>query len=172
MCQLEELVLTSYGLNVWESALDQTRLEGVYTSGMSYNDSELTELIAAVSADVGECPARLVQSFGSFLGKSFFRSHTTYYERHTNLFDFLESVDTVIHVEVKKLHPEAELPEFDCERLSDSELRMVYQSPRRMCALAIGLIEASAEHYNQSCDIKHDCCMLEGAAECQMRVCL
>ena len=42
----------------------------------------------------------------------------------TNGFEFLQSVDQEIHVEVLKLYPDAELPSFRNELLSEHVLQM------------------------------------------------
>jgi len=42
--------------------------------------------------------------------------------------DFLYGIESVIHTEVRKLYPDAQLPSFDCERLPNG-LNMLYASP-------------------------------------------
>src|SRR5262249_19283568 len=71
----------------------------------------------------------------------------------SSAFAFLENVHNYIHVEVKKLYPDAELPSFECARAGDNGLDMVYRSPRRMADLAEGLIQGCADPYGESLDI-------------------
>ena len=52
-------------------------------------------------------------------------------------------------MEVLKLYPDAELPSFRTELLSEHVLQMDYRSDRAMGALAHGLIEACGEHYDE-----------------------
>ena len=68
----------------------------------------------------------------------------------------LERVENVIHVEVKKLYPDAELPSFECTREGPDRVVMVYRSPRRLSDLAAGLIEGCAEHYGEALDVTRD----------------
>ena len=54
-------------------------------------------------------------------------------------FEFLESVDGHIHVEVRKLYNDAELPEFTTTRENDNKLIMTYRSKRPFADLAAGM---------------------------------
>lgn len=170
LCQLQELVLEKHGIALWESALEETGLDGIYTSGMHYGDSEADILVGAISSQLGVCPHQLLQTFGDYLGNSFRDTYQHYYQRCENLFNFLESVDSVIHVEVRKLHPDAQPPRFVCSRASASELVIYYHSHRKMCALAVGMVDDAAAYYGQKCQVSHVECMLHGASSCELRV--
>jgi hypothetical protein len=55
----------------------------------------------------------------------------------------------VIHVEVLKLYPDAELPSFRVEQRGDDTMTLTYRSNRHMSPLAVGLIEGAAAHYGR-----------------------
>ena len=73
-----------------------------------------------------------------------------------NAFDFLESIETYIHVEVKKLYPDAQLPQFKTKRLNPDTLEMIYHSDRSMSDFALGLIEKTFEHYQETASITRE----------------
>ena len=100
----------------------------------------------------------------------FQQQNPQFFEGHTDLKSFLLTVDRVIHVEVRKLHPGAELPQFDYEDESDKELTMIYTSPRKLCFLAEGLIDASAKHFNTKYELDHTECMHNGADSCNLKI--
>ena len=87
-----------------------------------------------------------------------------------NLKDFLLTVDRVIHVEVRKLHPGAILPQFDYVDEADNELTMIYSSPRKMCMLAEGLITGAAKHFETEYTLEHSQCMHDGADNCRLHL--
>jgi len=62
-------------------------------------------------------------------------------------FAMLAGIDALIHVEVLKLYPEAELPRFDVSRPDERTLVLDYRSPRCMDDLAHGLIEGCVAHF-------------------------
>lgn len=120
---------------------------GAYTTVGTYAHAEMTALCGALAAQTGEPAADLVHDFGLRLSQSFVRDHPSFYSRADNLFDFLESIEDHIHVEVLKLYPDAELPSFTVQERTATRLVMVYRSPRRMGVLATGLIEGSAHKF-------------------------
>jgi hypothetical protein len=58
-----------------------------------------------------------------------------------------------VHVEVRKLYPDAELPTFDTSRTDDNTMVMVYRSTRPFADLARGLIEGCIVHYGEPVDV-------------------
>ena len=80
-----------------------------------------------------------------------------FFEHHDHPFSFLESIDDHIHVEVKKLYPDAILPKFQTETTAEGKLVMIYSSERKMAPFALGLIEKSMSHYghNPQIDMTH-----------------
>jgi len=70
--------------------------------------------------------------------------------------DFLEGVERYIHVEVRKLYPDAELPTFECERKSDDHLVMVYSSGRHFEDLCEGLIKGAVLHFQREASIERE----------------
>jgi len=65
-------------------------------------------------------------------------------------------VDDTIHVEVRKLYPDAELPAFTCEQPEPHRLVMVYQSHRGMADLAEGLIAGAIAYFHESVQLQRD----------------
>ena len=55
-----------------------------------------------------------------------------------------QDVDRIM--EVRKLYPDAQLPQFDCTRSADG-LQMLYSSPRHFGDLAEGLIRGAIAHF-------------------------
>ena len=53
----------------------------------------------------------------------------------------LEAIEGEVHVEVRKIYPNAELPTFATERIAPDALRMDYSSSRPLVPFCQGLIE-------------------------------
>ena len=76
------------------------------------------------------------------------KAYPSFVKESTDPLDFLEQVETYIHVEVRKLYPDAELPTFECSRPnSPDQLHMTYYSIRHMEDVCEGLIRGSLEHF-------------------------
>ena len=88
-----------------------------------------------------------MRTFGQQLFGRFVRIYPRFFDGITSMFEFLENVDGYIHVEVRKLYRDAELPHFTSERLDDRKLTLTYRSTRPFADLAEGLILGCAAHY-------------------------
>jgi hypothetical protein len=64
-------------------------------------------------------------------------------------FDLLQGLDNVIHREVRKLYPDAELPRFEVAERTPLRMILIYASARHFADLAEGLIRACGRHFGQ-----------------------
>lgn len=150
-----EMVEEEFGFDVVENVMDKSEdklaSKGIYTSIGTYSHEEIIILVANLSEETNiEIPI-LIHSFGKHLLGQFVKSHGKFFDEVNNVYDFLKSIDGHIHVEVKKLYPDAELPRFDCYHPNGDErkLEMIYASERSMSDLAAGLIEGAIEYYKE-----------------------
>ena len=60
----------------------------------------------------------------------------------------LEHLDGDIHVQVRKLYPDADLPRFTVISRTDNSMRLRYFSERELYPLAEGLMDAAAAHFD------------------------
>jgi len=150
-----EMVEDKFGFDVVESVIEQSedKLEskGVYTSVGTYSHHEIITLVVNLSKETNLEVPLLVHTFGKHLLGQFAKSHGAFFNEVNNTFDFLKSIDGHIHVEVKKLYPDAELPKFEAYHPNDdkNKLEMIYTSERSMGDLAAGLIEGSIEYFKE-----------------------
>lgn len=166
-----DLVSDQFGLDVWDALIDRTNpASGAIYSGVDvYPDGELMAYVAELSELTATPAADLVRAFGMYTMHRFTRIHPEFLEGHSAK-TFLESVHDIIHVEVKKLHPDALLPDFQYESSSENDLTMIYSSPRKLCYLAEGLIKGAGEIFSQGIEIQHNICMHNGAAHCRLEL--
>ncbi|PIQ40211.1 MAG: hypothetical protein COW58_07275, partial [Thalassolituus sp. CG17_big_fil_post_rev_8_21_14_2_50_53_8] len=130
---LRDMVEEQFGLAGWNALLDKAGADGLYISTQTYPDEELLKLVAAASEVTGKPADELVFSFGEFMVKEFYKRFPGFFDNASGLIDFLISVDRIVHVEVRKLYPDAALPSFTYEGGSSDEVTMNYRSPRKLC---------------------------------------
>lgn len=155
--ELLEMVEERYSLDVVDRIIERAQLPsgGVYTSVGTYPPAEAMSLVRELSSETGAPPDELLRTFGLHLFKRFASGFPHFFRPDDNALGFLERVETVIHVEVKKLYPDAELPTFDTVRTDDS-LTMIYRSPRCLSSLAEGLIQGCADHFGEPIEIQRE----------------
>lgn len=145
-----EMVEDKFGPDMVDDIIDDNDLpsQGAYTSIGTYNHSEIISLVISLSKYTEIPVPTLVHVFGKHLFSRFVILYKSLLADINDSFQFLEMIESYIHVEVKKLYPDAQLPFFDCYRTED-KLVMNYKSERAMADLAHGLMEGCFEHFNE-----------------------
>ncbi len=129
---------------------------GAYTAVGSYPFAELLRLVGAHARLSGREVPAVVEGFGHYLGGAFAAHFPEHFAAQDGLLDMLSSIDGRIHVEVRKLYPDAELPSFRVEQRDGRGMVLGYRSPRCLESLAVGLIHRCAEHYGTPARVSVD----------------
>lgn len=167
---LEEVVTQHHGADVWDALLDAAGLEGSFTSLGNYPDEDLFKLVGAASAAL-KLPANdIVRWFGVQAMPLFVQKYPGLFSPHKSARSFILALNSIIHPEVKKLYPGADVPDFDFDTSSAEVLKMGYRSRRKLCAFAEGLAEGAARHFGESVQINHAQCMHRGAEACLLEM--
>ncbi len=166
---LEEVVCEHYGDAAWESLLAVTENDGVYTSLGSYPDAELIALVEAASNLTAIPTRKLLHWFGVQALPKLAERYPVFFERAPDARSLILSVNTIIHPEVRKLYSGAACPHFHFVEAANT-LTLGYRSPRKLCDLAHGFVEAVASHYGETISFSQEACMHDGAPSCQLVV--
>jgi hypothetical protein len=156
--EFQELIEEVYGEAFYDEMLSACELQssGAYTSVGTYDHEELLQLVGWLSAKTNQPPSELVRFFGQRLFKRLLDTHPEFGAGVTSAIDFLASVETKIHVEVRKLYPEAGLPNFAFEQVAPDRWEMTYSSSRPFADLAEGLMLATIDHFGDSLKLKRE----------------
>ena len=146
-----DMVEARHGLAMKDRIIREAALpnDGAYTSVGRYPHEELLRLAGALSNATGIATAELMHGFADTVFALFLRRYRPMIEGADSCFAFLEGIERHIHVEVRKLYPDAELPNFDYPSRAAGALVMDYRSPRPMAAFAEGLVRAAIRHYGE-----------------------
>ncbi|WP_228237822.1 heme NO-binding domain-containing protein [Allomuricauda sp. M10] len=149
------MVESQYGLETVDNIIETSKLpsEGVYTSVGTYDFGEMVTLLQHLSQRVGVPVDDLLYAFGHYLFQSLVKTHPEVVQSYNAPIGLLYSIEDHIHVHVKKLYPDAELPSFKILEKTDTSLSMVYASSRGLYRLAHGLIVKCFEHFGTSADV-------------------
>jgi hypothetical protein len=143
-----ELVESKYGMEVADDV--QTKgnpCDTGFTSVGTYDHKILISLVVELSRSIGKTPQKIVYEFGKHLFHRFRETYPDPVRGSANTWDFLRSVEDVIHDEVRKLYPDAELPSFRFPPAEDGSFQIEYVSARPFADLAAGLIDACIEYF-------------------------
>jgi Haem-NO-binding len=129
---------------------------GAYTWIGTYDHAEIVQLITQLSVATGTSVPVLMHTFGKYMFGRFVVLYPQLFEGIESAYSLLEKIDSTIHVEVRKLYPDAELPRFECSTSEPGRLTMIYRSPRGFADFAAGLIEGCIEHFGETIDVQRE----------------
>lgn len=152
----------------FDRVLDEAKLDdsGLYIGPGTYPDRELVALLTTYGSLSGRPIPELLSDFGRFLFGVLDRYAPRFARGFTDPIAFIETLDSVLHVELRKLHPEAYLPEIGVERHGPNRATVRYVSKRHLCMLAHGLLRGCADHFDHTIEIEHVQCVHHGHECC------
>ena len=153
--ELVNMAEVAFGEDTVDDVLRKADLanDGAFTTVGNYPCSELVKIVVAFSEHSGLSPEVLQRQFGFWMMDFFVKHYPQFFADKTNAFGLLEAVDRQIHVEVKKLYPDAKLPRFDTQRLENGHLEMIYISKNPLEAFCHGLIEACLARFDEAGEV-------------------
>jgi hypothetical protein len=150
-----DLVEAKFGLEMVDSIIESSQLEskGIYTSVGTYEFSEMLQLLKHLSANTEISIDNLLLVYGEHFFSVLETSYPGLLATYKDPIDMLSSIENHIHVEVRKIYPDAELPTFKTIEKTDTSLIMIYKSSRAMHHFGLGLMNKTFEHFNSTAKI-------------------
>lgn len=162
----EEVVVREHGKDVWDAVLDGAGVSGSYTSLGSYPDADLVAIVGAAARLLGAPEAGVLRHVAQGAIPLLAERYPHFFTPYADGRDFVLTLNDIIHPEVRKLYPGADVPDFTYELGAADEVTLRYASSRRLCTLAEGFIAGVATHYGQRVEIDQPQCMHRGDPAC------
>ena len=153
-----ELVEKKFGLAMVDKIIGQSNLasEGIYTSVGTYEFGEMLQLITHLSTNTDISVDDLLLVYSEHLFAALIKSHPNLVSHYKDPMDLLASIENHIHVEVQKIYPDAQLPNFDLEERTDSKMVMIYKSDKALYMLGKGLMLETFKLFKVPVEITFD----------------
>lgn len=141
---------SQFGLPMVDHLITATNPEsgGSYTSVGTYSANELIAMVVELGQKTETPVADLTKAFAAHLFNHFVNSHGDTLGNVKSTEELLSQVQNRIHVEVRKLFPDAELPTIGFLQLDQNTSEVTYNSKRPFADLAEGLIAAAIRHFD------------------------
>jgi len=148
LSEFVEYIEQTLGVSVAQRIIDNSNLEsdGAYTRVGMYDYHELINLLTTTASETQTEASILLDGFSNHLFAMFKRDYSVFFEGVDNAAQMLMTIDNHIHIEVKKLYPDAELPKFDYT-YNDNNLILNYTSPRPLASVAQSLVKACLKFF-------------------------
>jgi hypothetical protein len=153
-----EMVEQQFGLPIVDKMIGQSNTDtnGAYTAVGTYPHGELVSLVINLHHQTGIPVPDLLKTYGRYLFGRLAILYPNLLTGVASAFDLIENLESIIHVEVKKLYPDANPPMFITESRTAEQLIVTYQSHRSMGDVAEGLINGCGDYYQETFDIKQE----------------
>ncbi len=147
---LKRYVTHTYDFAAWHrlvelSGLPETDFETMHV----YPDAHLYKLLTTAAEQIGLPAEELLEKFGEFLVPDLLFMYRKLLDPAWHTLDMLEHVEERMHGAVRRDMHGASPPVLHVERLSPTTVRVHYVSPRRMSALAVGIVRGLARYYGE-----------------------
>ncbi|WP_111309982.1 heme NO-binding domain-containing protein [Confluentibacter sediminis] len=151
-----DLVEDKFGLEMVDKIINQSKLEshGAYTSIGTYKFSEMLQLLQHLSENTSISIDDLLLVYAEHFFHVLEKSYPGLFAIYHDPIEMLSSIENHIHVEVRKIYPDAELPTFEVLEKTHNSLIMIYKSSRAMHHFGLGLMNKTFEHFNCTATIK------------------
>jgi hypothetical protein len=170
---LEAFVSEAFGDDAYEQILAACPLHarGPHVGPATYPDADLMAIAGAACAQLGVSLDAALHAFGTFAAPRLAARVPVFLEGHLHPRSFLSTIDDIIHVEVRKLDPDAQPPRIVCtDGETPDELYLSYASRRQLCPLLLGLIEGTGAIFGVPITATHLRCMRTGAEACELHL--
>ncbi|QXP60279.1 heme NO-binding domain-containing protein [Olleya sp. HaHaR_3_96] len=150
-----ELVEDKFGLEMVDNIITSSTLEseGVYTAVGTYSFSEMLQLLSHLSENTGISIDNLLLVYAEHFFSVIEKSYPGLLATYKDPIEMISSIENHIHVEVRKIYPDAELPTFEVVEKTENSLIMIYTSSRAMHHFGLGLMNKTFAHFNSTATI-------------------
>jgi len=157
------------GPGSWNAVLERAGLEqSLYLPIQEYPDCEASALIAAVATANRRNLALELEDFGEFIAPTLMKLHGHLLLPEWKTIDVIDHTEGTIHSVVRMKDSAADPPHLTTQRLGPDEVLLIYTSPRKMRALAVGLSKGLAKHFAETIVANHRMCTHCGAQRCEI----
>ncbi len=150
-----ELVEDKFGLEVVDQIIEESNLEsqGIYTAVGTYEFSEMLRLLKNLSNHSNISVDDLLLIYAEHFFGVLVSNYPSLISHYNDPIELLSSIEDHIHIEVRKIYPEAELPTFKVLKKDKNSLVMLYKSSRALYNFGLGLMNKTLEHFNTKATI-------------------
>jgi len=168
----EGFITEKYGEHMLEDIIANCKLQTKepFVAPGTYPDSDLMEIVVKSADKLDMTANEFLKKLGNYTFGQLAERYPNFVSEYDHPKDFLKTVETVIHVEVRKLYQDTKLPSFQYTEPSEKELIITYYSERKLYALMEGLIDGVADYFRVAIDQSHNIYQKDGAEYCDFHL--
>lgn len=162
-----DLVIDQLGHDVWDLVLDEAGSNGAHTMLGTYDDDELRRIVDGVARQSAVSNAEVMRAVGSRLMAHLMHTHGPLLPKG-GLVDLLVVMNGEVHAKTLARYPSAQLPLLTMISQEGHQAVMRYQSGRRLCHLAEGMLKGAGAHFGLDVQVEQSSCALVDSVHCDL----
>lgn len=154
---LKQFVIKHAGEPAWHAILNEAGIGNKnYLITKIYPDEETISIIKTAARLTRTPAVTILEEFGKFLVPELMNAYKALIRPDWKTMELLLNTEDTIHRVVRLRNPGAQPPKLDFRQTGPNELLFFYSSPRRMSALAKGMIQGVANFFHEQISISED----------------
>ncbi len=166
--QFRDYVESQGGKGDWKTVLKAAGLEERVYLSQAYPDAEAFSLLKAAGKVYGKSAAVLLREFGEFTVPALLGMYSHLIKEEWRTLDVIEHAERLAHGAVRQHERGAAPPYLRTLRVNPHKVILTYDSPRKMCAFAVGIGLGLGKHFAENITIQHNPCMYLGGDHCEI----
>lgn len=166
--QFRDFIETQHVKGSWTAVLKTAELKDRVYLTQAYPDEEAFSLLKAAVKVTGKSAAILLQEFGEFTVPALLAMSSHLIKPEWRTLDVIEHAESVAHSAVRRQEHGAAPPYLSTRRVNSHKLILTYNSPRKMCAFAVGVGLGLGKQFQETVTVQHNPCMYLGADHCEI----
>jgi predicted hydrocarbon binding protein len=168
----KDFIVDRHDHEAWQAIQSEAGVEGkIYVPVTEYPDKEVTMLVEAASSISGTDISELLEKFGRFLVPRLVDTYGVHMDDNWTGLKLISCVEKYIHTALREKKMSSYTPpELQSGWVQSDRVRIVYNSDRKLCHFARGLIIGIGEHFDESYEIEETSCMHNGDDRCDFVV--
>jgi serine/threonine protein kinase len=165
--QIKRFVECGHGSQVWHDLERELGLsDQVFLPTEEHSDVEMLALLTAFGSITGQSLDATLEEFGRFLAPELVSIYSVMFRPERSTLALLAVTEDVIHRVIRLRQPSAAPPVIKCLWRVENEMELIYSSPRKMCALAKGIVKGIADCFGETISIVDRACVKQGDPYC------
>ncbi|MFC6961885.1 heme NO-binding domain-containing protein [Halocatena marina] len=169
---LKDFVVTHHGHEAWQAIQTEAGLKGkIYVPVTEYPDEEVMTLVGAASSITDTDVPDLLEEFGRFLVTPLLETYGVHVNKDWTGLELVANVEKYIHTSLRAKEISAYTPpELQSGWIESDRVGIIYDSDRKLCHFARGLMVGIGQYFNDPLRIEEPSCMHNGDNQCRFVV--
>ncbi len=169
---LEDFLVERLGAKDYEAMIAACGLKtrDPFQVHQTYPDDDLFKILLNAADRLSLGLSDVLRHFGEFCFPCLVRRYPVFVQPYDHPKPFIQSVQRIIHVEVRKLYPDAETPIFRYQDPAPDRLIIEYESKRRLCHFMEGIIKGVETHFRCPIRVRQSRCVHTGHPVCEFEL--